>query len=111
MYACFRYTSKENLAMATKGVAVDFGDRKIDIEVPNSSAVVEFQDHSILADPDAAVRRALDVPLGAAPLADLAQPKMRVAIGFDDITRPNIPARTILPSVVEKLKRAGIRER
>jgi nickel-dependent lactate racemase len=96
----------------TKKVAVDYGERKVDIEVPDSATVVEYADPpELLQDPEAAVRQALAQPLGSPPLAELARPGMRVAIGFDDITRPNTPPRLILPLVVEALNRAGVKDR
>ena len=72
----------------TKTVAVDFGERKLDIAVPDSAVVAEFTDPKFAPDPAAAVQKALAEPLGLPPLAQLARPGMRVAIGFDDITRP-----------------------
>ena len=93
-------------------VAVDYGERKLAIEVPDTATVVEYTDPpQLLADPEAAVREALAKPLGMPPLAELARPGMRVAIGFDDITRPNTPPRVILPRVVEELNRAGVKDR
>ena len=35
----------------TKTVQADFGREKIEIEVPENSAVIEFQDPDILTDP------------------------------------------------------------
>jgi len=96
----------------TKKVAVDYGERKVEIEVPDSAVVVEYSDPpGLLADPEGAVRAALAKPLDSAPLAELAKPGMRVAIGFDDVTRPNTPPRLILPQVVEELNRAGVKDR
>jgi nickel-dependent lactate racemase len=95
----------------TKKVAVDYGERKADIEVPDAATVVEFTDPPLLEDPEAAVRAALAKPLGMPPLAEMARPGMRVAIGFDDITRPNLPPRLILPRIVEELNRAGVKDR
>ena len=97
-------------------VAVDYGERKLEIEVPGDATVVEYDDPAGLgagagADPEAMVREALARPLGMPPLAELAKPGMRVAIGFDDVTRPNTPPRTILPVVVEELNRAGVKDR
>ena len=93
-------------------VAVDYGENKVEIDVPDSATVVEYQDPpQLLADPGAAVERALAEPLGMPPLADMARPGMKVAIGFDDITRPALPAQLILPRVVEVLNRAGVRDR
>lgn len=94
-----------------KTVAVDFGERKLDIDVPDSAVVVEFEDPAFAPDPAAAVQKALAEPLGLPPLAELARPGMRVAIGFDDITRPANVARTLLSGIVEVLEKSGVRER
>ncbi len=93
-------------------VAVDYGERKIDIEVPDGATVVEYADPPQLpADPEAAVRKALAEPLGMPPLAEMARPGMKVAIGFDDITRPAAVAKLILPRIVETLGAAGVKDR
>jgi nickel-dependent lactate racemase len=94
-----------------KRVAVDFGERKVEIDVPDSAVVAEFTDPKLLDDPGAEVDRVLAAPLGLPPLAEMAKPGMRVAIGFDDITRPNTPPRLILPKVVELLERSGVKDR
>jgi nickel-dependent lactate racemase len=91
-------------------VQADFGARRLEIEIPDDAVVVEFQDPPFLPDPAAAIRRALAEPLGSPPLAELARPGMRVAIGFDNPTRPGLPCRTILPVVVNELMTAGVRE-
>ena len=77
--------------MKTKQVAVDYGDRPLQIEVPDSAVVVEFQDPAFLPDPVAAVRQALDKPHGSRPLRDLVKPCMRAPIWFDDLTSPAPP--------------------
>ena len=97
--------------MSSKRVAVDYGDRKMDIEVPESAFIAEYHEGTLIENPREAVLNALSNPLGMPPLSSLAKPGMKVAIGFDDITRPNLPARTILPIVVEELNRAGIKDR
>jgi lactate racemase len=95
-----------------KKVAVDYGERKVDIEVPDAATVVEYADPpQLLADPEAALREALAKPLGMPPLAEMCRPGMRVAIGFDDITRPALPARLILAGLVETLAAGGIKDR
>jgi nickel-dependent lactate racemase len=95
----------------TRKVAVDFGERQVEIGVPDDATVVEFTDPPLIADPETAVREALAAPLGSAPLAELARPGMRVTIGFDDITRPSLPARLIIPAIVEELNKAGVDDR
>jgi nickel-dependent lactate racemase len=94
-----------------KKVAVDFGERQVEIDVPDSATVVEFADPKLLDDPGAAVDKVLVQPLGLPPLAEMARPGMRVAIGFDDITRPNLPPRLILPRIVDVLARSGVKDR
>jgi nickel-dependent lactate racemase len=97
--------------VATQTVSVDYGDRKLDIDVPASAVIAEFEDPPFLADPDAAVQRALASPLGMPPLAELARPGMKVAIGFDDITRPARAAQTLLAGIVAVLEKAGVADR
>ena len=96
-----------------KRVAVDYGDRQVEIDVPDAATVVEYTDppQGLLDDPGAAVDRALAEPLGMPPLAELARPGIKVAIGFDDVTRPSLPARLVLPKVVDVLARRGVKDR
>ena len=60
-----------------------------------------------LAEPVAAVEAALDSPIGAAPLEQLARGRQSAAISVCDITRP-APNRLVLPPVLERLEKAGI---
>jgi len=97
--------------MTQKTVAVDLGQQKLSIEVPADAVIAEFKDPPFLGDPQASVRDALANPYASPPLRELAKSGMTVAIGFDDITRPNIPPQTILPIVVEELLACGINHR
>jgi nickel-dependent lactate racemase len=64
-----------------------------------------------LAEPLAAVEAALDSPIGAAPLEQLARGRHSAAISVCDITRP-APNGLVLPPVLKRLEKAGIpRER
>jgi nickel-dependent lactate racemase len=64
-----------------------------------------------LAEPVAAVEAALDSPIGAAPLEQLARGRHSAAISVCDITRP-APNGLVLPPVLKRLEKAGIpRER
>ena len=97
--------------MGSKKIAIDYGDKKIDIDVPDDASIIEYQEGALLENPREAILQSLSKPLGMPALSALAKPGMKVAIGFDDITRPNLPARTILPILVEELNRAGIKDR
>ena len=69
----------------------------------------EFEEPARLADlPDlpGAVAAALDAPLGAPPLAELAVDARAVAVVVPDATR-DCPVATLLPPVLERLARAG----
>ena len=95
----------------TKSVTADFGNKQIQIEVPNHATVVEFQDPEFLEDPKGAVLDALNNPVASPPLVELAGPGKTVAIGFDDPTRPPLPWQIILPIVIDQLIKAGVLKR
>lgn len=97
--------------MNDRTVHVDFGAQQIPIQVPGDAVVAEFTEPRYLDDPVAALDAALAAPHGAPPLADLLRPGLRVAIGFDDPTRPGAPWQVMLPRIVEHLLAGGVRER
>ena len=94
--------------MPFKTIEIDFGAERVPIEVPENAVIAEFQDPEPLASPARALADALASPHGAPPLAELAKPGMKVAIGFDDPTRPPHPWHVILPEVVELLLARGV---
>jgi nickel-dependent lactate racemase len=53
-------------------------------------------------DPEAAVRAALEAPIGSPPLREIVRPGMRVGVIFSDITRP-APNPLLLGAVLEVL--------
>ncbi|HLF41682.1 MAG TPA: lactate racemase domain-containing protein [Acidimicrobiia bacterium] len=67
-----------------------------------------------LADPDAAVRRALLNPVGTDPLPALLRPGMRLTIAFDDISLPLPPMRApdnrqrVIEAVLDMAAAAGV---
>ena len=91
-----------------KPVLADFGNRQIEIAVPKHAVVIEFEDKSLLADPVTATIEAISVPHGSPPLSELAGPGKRVAIGFDDPTRPSATVQTIIPAIVQELLDSGV---
>lgn len=86
-----------------------FGKTGITAELPEGFRyrVLEARSAAPLADPDAAIVRALREPIGAPPLAELARGKKSAAISVCDITRP-APNRRTLPPVLATLEAAGI---
>lgn len=96
---------------ATKRVEVDFGDKRINIDVPAHAAVVEFRDPEFLPDAVAELNRVLDSPQAGPAFREIVRPGMKVAIAFDDPTRPPVPVQTILPVILTRLVRHGVNER
>ena len=79
-----------------KPVLADFGNRQVEITVPKHAVVIEFEDKSLLADPVTGTNEAISAPHGSPPLSELSGPGKRIAIGFDDPTRPSATVQTII---------------
>ncbi|HBY62979.1 MAG TPA: nickel-dependent lactate racemase [Solibacterales bacterium] len=86
-----------------------FGRDGLDLDLPDGFRVevLEARSASALADPRGALEQALDAPIAAAPLAELASGKRSASISVCDITRP-APNRFVLPSVLRRLEAAGV---
>ncbi len=65
---------------------------------------------SLVSDEAAAVQRALDHPIGAAPLGQIVKPGERVAIVVNDITRLT-RTELLLPPLLATLNQAGVPDR
>ncbi len=83
------------------------GDRQLELPAPSAWSVETLTLAGGTALDVVALARALDEPLGAAPLEQLAAAAQSAAIAIDDATRP---ARTsaVLRLVVERLMRGGL---
>ena len=96
--------------------AVPFGEGELRVRVPPQTEVLRMAEEVPLADPERAIREALEHPIGSPPLQEVVKAKgetgkLKVAIAVSDITRP-VPYRGptgILPPLLEALERAGIR--
>lgn len=86
-----------------------FGKTGLDLDLPEGYdyRLLEARSAVPLEDETAAIRRALDGPIGSPPLVDLARGKSGAAISVCDITRP-APNRVVLPPLLERLHQAGI---
>jgi len=90
-----------------------FGKTGITVDLPEGFRyrVLEARTATPMPDWEGALESALDCPLGAPPLVELARGKRTAAISVCDITRP-APNRLTLPPVLRRLEKAGIpRER
>ncbi len=84
-----------NLAYGKSGLPLEL-DASLNV------TVVEPKFVPALADPAAAVRAALEAPLGSPPLREVVRPGTRIGVVFSDITRP-APHPLLLGAVLEVL--------
>jgi lactate racemase len=83
---------------------------RIDFSLPSEWNVLTCQDCSaipVVKDMEKEIERALDNPIGAPRLEELARPGMDVVLIFDDAQRPT-PAYLAIPAVMNRLNRAGV---
>lgn len=87
-----------------------YGTGKMDVEVPdqNLRGVLEANEVSHAFQGEAAVRHALQNPIGAPPLRAVVRPGQKIAVIASDISRP-VPSQEILPALLEELFAAGCR--
>ncbi len=83
------------------------GEQKLDLEVPGHVHLLQMQETLALAQPEAAVRQALEEPIEAAPLREMAQGRDSACIVISDITRP-VPNHLILPPILAVLEESGL---
>ncbi len=86
-----------------------FGRSGLIVDLPSrfQYQILEARSAQALPDSIAAVEAALDSPIGAVPLEELAHGRRSAAISVCDITRP-APNKLVLPPVLSRLERAGI---
>jgi nickel-dependent lactate racemase len=90
-------------------VDLSFGKTGILVELPDGFhyRLLEARSAQPLGDAPAAIEQAMDKPVAAPPLREMARGKASAAISVCDITRP-APNRQVLPPLLERLDRAGI---
>ena len=95
-------------------VLLDYGDGKMAVDLPDSATVVRYGETYTdppEVDPVAAVRRALEKPLGFPPLRELGGPGKKVVIGFPDRVKggvhPTCHRKVAIPLIVEELLKGG----
>ncbi len=86
-----------------------FGRSGLSLDLPGGFEYRLLEARSALPLPDssAAIERALDAPIGAPALTELASGKHSAAISVCDITRP-APNAEVLPPLLTRLEAAGV---
>ena len=90
-------------------VGLLYGKGQLDVTLPDSAVATVIRKPALpkVSDPGAAIREALDAPVGSPPLRELAQGRTSACIVICDITRP-VPNHLFLRPMVETLVDAGI---
>ena len=95
-------------------VLLDYGDTHLRVELPDSATVVRYgktYTDPPEMDPFAATRKALENPLGFAPLRELGGPSKKVVIGFPDRVKGGVHAKchrkVAIPILIEELLKGG----
>jgi lactate racemase len=88
---------------------IDYGRDGLDVELPPGVdfQVAEAPRPTPLADPVGAVRAAIERPIGAPPLREIARGKRDAAVVISDKTRP-VPNGIVLAPLLEVLEECGI---
>ena len=92
---------------------LNYGERKIDFCIPRDWRIISANERPTpptVADPVEEIRRALDHPIGAPRIEELARAGMEVVLLFDDLQR-STPAHLALPEIMNRLNRAGVPDR
>jgi hypothetical protein len=91
------------------------GDRLVEVDLPEGTRVIYPKPPiEALRDPDAAIRYAINHPLGSDPLYAKLRPGMSVTIAVDDISLPLPPMRRpdvrqrVLEIVLDMLREHGV---
>jgi lactate racemase len=92
-------------------ITLDYGRTGLDVTLPDDRLVgpLAIRPAAPLADPEAAIARAIAHPIGSRPLAELAKGRKSACILVCDITRP-VPNKLILPPLLRTLQDQGIRK-
>jgi hypothetical protein len=103
-----------------QAVKLPYGDSRIEVELPDSARIVPLAGGGgsgssrlePVADQGAAVRAALEQPVGLPRIRELARPGARVLIAFDDptVTSYGPVRRLAIEAVLDELREAGVDE-
>jgi nickel-dependent lactate racemase len=95
--------------VSARNFDLSFGKGHLPLRVPDAAGATIIRKNPLpkIEDPRGAIRRALDAPIGAVPLATAARGRASACILICDITRP-VPNSLFLRPMIEDLMAAGI---
>jgi nickel-dependent lactate racemase len=89
---------------------LNYSGNRLNFTVPSEWAVLGSSDCAeapVIENVAREIERALDNPIGIAPLETFARPGMKVTVLFDDTQRAT-PADLAMPAVLNRLNKAGV---
>lgn len=85
-----------------------YGEKTVDLRVPQSATLLEMKPLNGLSDPEDAVYSALADPIESPPLSELAMGRKNACVVISDFTRP-VPNKIILPPLLKSLEQSGLK--
>lgn len=79
-----------------------YGKKNLEIQVPDDALILEPKNLLGLPDEMVALTKALQNPIGTAPLKEMVKASDKVAIVISDITRPT-PNEKLIPALIKEL--------
>jgi nickel-dependent lactate racemase len=98
--------------MSEQRMTLPWGKEEIALDLPEGwrlNGVLEPSSRPGVDDPVEAVRGSVESPIGSPRLCDMIEEGMQVTVVIDDLSRPT-PVDLILPTVLEELRRGGVRQ-
>src|SRR5262245_30439437 len=91
-------------------ITLDYGRTGLVVQLPDDRIVgpLAIRPAAPLPDPAMAIARAIENPIGAEPLLEIARGRKSACILVCDITRP-VPNALILPPLLRAIEEAGIK--
>lgn len=91
-------------------VWLPYGKTEVCVNIPARSYLgsIEPKEKTGVPDAEAEIKRALNDPIGAKKLSEIAGPDSRVAIVVDDATR-RTPSHLMVPPILKELEGAGVK--
>lgn len=96
--------------MSQREFKLKYGKSELVFSIPEDQLICEIlgKEYPPIADPVAAVKKALAQPIDAPPLREVVRPGEKVAITVSDITRAWQRMDIVLPTILDELNAAGV---
>ena len=94
--------------MVHKNAELLYGEKTVNLKLPQPTALLEMKPLNGLPDPQGAVVAALADPIESPPLSEIAEGRENACVVISDFTRP-VPNKIILPPLLKVLEQSGLK--